>query len=311
MFRAQMITSIFFLCVIQLTVYASESLGTYQVTYSTDDRILYRYAGFSYDNESLAVIGWNIGAGIQPILQIWNLNSGQLSETHIIRGHNKFEEEFNGTYCMPRPKSESLFASHGCQAGTLSDLWELSKHFEFPKPLIWIGNFYSEDGTVDYVTYFTDTESNYYVSSHGSHLQLYHRTKNIPIRTLKEHKGINYGVQFDVDSGLFITMDEQLIYTWNLQTGELIHFSKKENKIDKVCADIIGRMNKLSYFMQAKVRYCRLNKEQNKLVTIDDENDIVTWTLDNPVKSFSEIRRENIHYNWILNAETVGSHWRM
>jgi hypothetical protein len=63
--------------------------------------------------------------------------------------------------------------------------------------------------------------------------------------------------------------------------------------------------------MQAKVRYCRLNKEQDRLVTIDDENDIVTWTLDNPVKSFSDIRRENIHYNWILNAETVGARWRM
>ncbi|MES9831924.1 MAG: WD40 repeat domain-containing protein [Candidatus Thiodiazotropha sp. DIVDIV] len=309
--RIQLITSILLLLVIQLSVSADELLGTHRVTYSTDDRILYRYAGFSYDNESLAVIGWNIGAGIQPILQIWNLNTGQLSETHIIRGHNKFQEEFNGTYCMPRPKSQSLFDSRGCQDGTLSDLWELSNDFELPKPLIWIGNFYSEDGIVDYVTYFTDTESDYYVSSHGSHLQLYHRTKNIPIRTLKEHKGINHGVKFDVDNGRFITMDEQLIYTWNLQSAELIHSSKKENKINKDCADIIGRMNKLSYFMRAKVRYCRLNKEQDKLVTIDDENDIVIWTLDKPVKSFYEIIRENIHYNWILNAETVGARWRM
>jgi WD40 repeat protein len=292
-------------------VYASESLGTHRVTYSSDDRILYRYAGFSYDNKSLAVVGWNIGAGIQPILQIWNLQNGQLSETHIIRGHNKFQDEFNGTFCMPRPKSKSLIESQGCQDGSLSNLWELLKYYNLPKPLIWIGNFYTEDGVVDYVTYFTVRETDHYVSSHGSHLQLYHRKRNLPIRTLKEHKGINHGVKFDVDNKKFVTMDEMMIYNWNLATGELINFSTKDKQTEEKCSHIIDRLQNLSHFMRGKVKYCQLNNRLDKFVTIDDKNDIVIWTLDHPVRSFAEIHRENLQYNWILNAETVGAHWRM
>ncbi|MEW8028909.1 MAG: hypothetical protein AB2806_14400, partial [Candidatus Thiodiazotropha sp.] len=110
---------------------------------------------------------------------------------------------------------------------------------------------------------------------------------------------------------IFITIDENMKYEWNLETGELISFSNKDKENKEDCPDIIDRMEDLSYFMRGKVKYCNLNNRHDRLVTIDDENDIVIWSLDSAVKSYSDIKRDNIQYNWILNAETMGARWRM